>query len=518
MYAKVVDGKEKYAKIAELAIGPGQLDRFIVTNASDLEVMKKLRRDIGCGTRDCPLFQIHPRAANEKYNTPTPPEGVETITSVLSVDNNLAFNFLVDSARIDESALADSKEISERALLVTDGNGRESIRGKVVKKVYFLPSGDHWKAQSGSRNMVANDKPMKQTIGVDRSAAIDAAKHEVKAVEQELSRNKTEEAAASKEEFDAKLAWNNAQKAHAKVTKSINQMQSTLDDLRAEAETSEEVPTIDTSDFETDVSEAEEALEDFKKNEAAIIEEIESLQPGIEELKNQLDEVAARNEKVSDDLEKVEAKLEDIVKGHARRQDAVEKMRAKVEQHEAALEQQEVLIRDEKEKVAQALRGAKVMHFKALLEKSKLEGDEDVDLETEPTEEDLAAIDIHEPSKDSKYYKTKLVSKQKKIESERTRRNMSEVDPAVARDKYLRAQKDLDSKMDQINTIEKNTDAMGRDLKERKKRWKQFRSHIAQMTNISFDEFLNKKGSAGEVEFDHDAGQLNLIVQKVCFI
>ena len=53
------------------------------------------------------------------------------------------------------------------------------------------------------------------------------------------------------------------------------------------------------------------------------------------------------------------------------------------------------------------------------------------------------------------------------------------------------------------------------DVKERRRRWIDFRSHIAQMTSISFDDFLQKKGSAGQVEFDHDNEQLNLIVQKV---
>eukprot|EP00815_Leptocylindrus_aporus_P002118 CAMPEP_0116072362 /NCGR_PEP_ID=MMETSP0322-20121206/14449_1 /TAXON_ID=163516 /ORGANISM="Leptocylindrus danicus var. apora, Strain B651" /LENGTH=112 /DNA_ID=CAMNT_0003561125 /DNA_START=88 /DNA_END=423 /DNA_ORIENTATION=+ len=36
------------------------------------------------------------------------------------------------------------------------------------------------------------------------------------------------------------------------------------------------------------------------------------------------------------------------------------------------------------------------------------------------------------------------------------------------------------------------------------------------MTNVTFDEKLNQKGSSGFVEFDHENGDLNLIVQKDC--
>jgi chromosome segregation ATPase len=202
MYLKIQNGKEQYAKIAECAIGPGHMDRFIVTHKSDVELLKKFRKSTSCTPRDCSIYQIHPRAAEKKYNTPPPPEGVETVTSVLNIENVMAFNYLVDNCRIDESALTDSKEASEKALLVTDANGKESIRGGKVKKVYFLPNGDFWDAKGGSRMMVSNDKPLKETIGVDRSNAINQGKHELKALEQELRRNRAEEDAVKDALFD----------------------------------------------------------------------------------------------------------------------------------------------------------------------------------------------------------------------------------------------------------------------------------------------------------------------------
>jgi peptidoglycan hydrolase CwlO-like protein len=109
-------------------------------------------------------------------------------------------------------------------------------------------------------------------------------------------------------------AWNHSRKEYQSLQKKIKDMETNLENLKAEAETSEEVPTIDTSEMEADIREAEEALEDTKKRETAILEEIEALHPGIEEHKRRLDEVAARNVKVMDDLEKAESKVEDIVK------------------------------------------------------------------------------------------------------------------------------------------------------------------------------------------------------------
>ena len=92
---------------------------------------------------------------------------------------------------------------------------------------------------------------------------------------------------------------------------------------------------------------------------------------------------------------------------------------------------------------------------------------------------------------------------------------MGESDPAMVRDKYFCAKQDLDSKMEQMNAIERDCKLLEKDLSHRRERWRQFHRHIAEITNLSFDEFLNKKVSAGEMQFDHEGGKLNLVVQKV---
>ena len=52
------------------------------------------------------------------------------------------------------------------------------------------------------------------------------------------------------------------------------------------------------------------------------------------------------------------------------------------------------------------------------------------------------------------------------------------------------------------------------DLKVRRKKWRQFRSHIVTMTNETFNDILNRKGSSGELNFSHNDGTLDLSVQK----
>jgi len=91
---------------------------------------------------------------------------------------------------------------------------------------------------------------------------------------------------------------------------------------------------------------------------------------------------------------------------------------------------------------------------------------------------------------------------------------LSEKDPEVAYEKYMRSKKDLDSKLMQIERIENNVESLKEDLKNRRKMWKRFRSYICDQTSNIFDEILGKKGSAGQLEFNHESKELNLMVQK----
>ena len=65
-----------------------------------------------------------------------------------------------------------SVEMSECALLVKDGQGCHSLRGGKVREVFSLSHGDHWTVSNGHWALTSNDSKLKQTLGVDKSAAI----------------------------------------------------------------------------------------------------------------------------------------------------------------------------------------------------------------------------------------------------------------------------------------------------------------------------------------------------------
>lgn len=92
---KIVPGKEDFAEIAETALG-GVLDKFIVTNDVDSKLMRQIRESARC-QQDCGVFKV---AIAARYNIPNPPnvEGIETVASVLTIEDDIVFNCLVDNS------------------------------------------------------------------------------------------------------------------------------------------------------------------------------------------------------------------------------------------------------------------------------------------------------------------------------------------------------------------------------------------------------------------------------------
>jgi hypothetical protein len=92
---KVAPGKEEFAEIAETALGR-VLDKFIVTNDADSKLLRQIRETARC-QQECGVYRV---AVSARYNIPPPPsgDGLETVASVLTIDDDIVFNCLVDNA------------------------------------------------------------------------------------------------------------------------------------------------------------------------------------------------------------------------------------------------------------------------------------------------------------------------------------------------------------------------------------------------------------------------------------
>jgi len=496
---KIRAGAERFAKLAESAIG-GAMDKFICTNDYDRTLLVRIRAEVGCNPRQCNIFQVHVHARysvkQESFD-----EGIEKMSSVLAIEDDLVYNCLVDNSKIDVRALAVSKQVSESGLLSTDGNGRECIKGD-IQFVHFLPQGDHWKVNRGSRTVTSNERGLnRQTIGVDKTAAIKETEREHAVLKQEVEDMKKREMEMLKEIKEVKVKWNVEQRKLFQREDKRKKDQAKLDDLKNEPDTSVNVNAIDTTEFEEDVTECEESLKLLKDNEVSILRKIEELEPDVSDIEKKREEVMARNNRVLGDLDKAGVRMENVINKQQQREKEFEKKKKRCENIEEAVTENGKELDGIREKESDALSKAKLMTQRI---RAKNDANEEID---------IADIQPIETDRSPEYYKTRISQMLKKLENEKEKRRLAE-DPQETHDKLQKAMEDLELIMKTVKTIEQNRDLLVSDLRVRKKKWKHFRKHIASSTNLLFDQMLNKRGSSGELEFDHENRTLNLTVQK----
>lgn len=514
-FIKIAPGKEEFAGIAEFAIGNGTLDRFIVTNDQDRKMMQDIRKSVGC-RQDCGIFQVH---ASARFNVPGPPaDGIETVASVLSIPNDLVFNCLVDNARIDTRALAKDMKSSQDKLLSRDGQGRQCIRGN-IKEVYFLPNADKWMVKGGSMAAISNERKLRNTIGADATEALAQSKREAAQIQQELKELRSVEARREQEHTNLSRAWNKAKKAMSQNDTLISQLQSKVDEIKEVETTAND--TIDTSECEEDVSQAENAIDQLQTSGQKLEDQLSSHKPEIDAIKSSLDETVIRNTKIMEDMQKAEAEITTFLETQTQQQDQINKKRRKLEQYEQAIKKhQEKLdaVAADKEK---SLMTARILHHRLTLRKQlaqeEEEGAEDgpkIDLDVEPTKEVLEAIEPLTMKREPEHFQVRIDRANAKIKEERKKRKVTQEDPAEAYEKYMRAKTEVDGKTKQIHKIERKCDELRHDMKERKKRWKQLRGHLDRTTTIKFDEMLRLNKYSGSLDFSHKTNTLDLIVQK----
>ena len=56
VHIKIKPGEEKFAGIAELALGSANLGRFIVSNDQDRSILMRFRQELRCNARECGVF------------------------------------------------------------------------------------------------------------------------------------------------------------------------------------------------------------------------------------------------------------------------------------------------------------------------------------------------------------------------------------------------------------------------------------------------------------------------------
>jgi chromosome segregation ATPase len=497
-YCKLAPGKDEFAAIAETALGVGVLDRFVVCNDLDRKLLQKIRSEAGC-QQDCSIFQI---SQFPRYNIPAPPEmdGVETIATVLAIDNDIIFNCLVDNCKIDERALTRGKDDSERLLLVQNENGQNCIRGGKIKEVYFLPKGDNWKlTKNGHKQMVSNSRRLTKSIGADMTAAVEEAKREYQAMKHDLEIANRVYNKLEHEHTEHKKRWNFNKRDLVSNQKSIDDAQKEIEDIKTEENMASDID-FDTTVEEQEVSEAQEFLDDSKARQEKLKEEIEEKRPAIQDLKYKLEEVTTRNEKVLADLKEAENDLTQHFHQLSQIKEKIEKKRQKLIQYETVISERTKQVIEAKDAANEALSDAKRVQYNQQMLEMRFKQREAngvqpsetqlTEYSQDPTEADLAKIEIPDLTAihDPEHYDIRIQRATEHIQREKERRLSSKDDEASAYERYIRAKETYQHKQNQIAEIDEQCEHLNDDMVMRRRRWEAFREFISDYAGLKFDE------------------------------
>jgi len=404
---------------------------------------------------------------------------------------------MIDNGRSDQKAVCESKQVSEQKLLV-ETNGKQSIRHRNIKTVYFLPAGDYWQVYNDQLSMTSQNGIRRTSIGIDKSRAIVEAESELVQLKTEKEQKARDLNDVKKDRHGHKVVWNDWKKKERVARDKINKLTDEIERIREEAEAAENV-TFDTSDLEDEVNKTQIEYDRLKGEEEELTKAVDDLLPGIQAIQAQIDEVVTRNEKVMEDLNEAEDKLSTHLQGQQQRARNIEKRKKKVEMAVKECQQQLEQTQGKESKMQDTLRKARILTVRKRNvdenRKRKVQrdenGEEDVELVDEElyTEEEINSLDPIIVAKDPEYYVKKMRELKRRIESERKSKRMTESDPEVALEKYMRAKKALDTKMFQIEKIENNRTMLQNDIIVRKKRWRDFRSklHHVSFVYIQFD-------------------------------
>lgn len=506
------EDRRKWSVAVDSTIG-NLLKSWIVSSHADKNALFRLDRSLNIIVQPpSPRYQI--RKAR----------GQLAVADLLSVDDDRVFNALVDQCSIDVTCLYDSKADAERRGMSFDKGTARQLDG--VQRL-LLPNGDetgerggnlYYRAKAPSRRgantlrvtLLGNagggleDAAERYLASLDDARKVldqctdlyDEAKRAHSEAQREAKQVASMEASAQRECDRALRKLRSAERGVVDLRRSLAKLEQDDEDTRDSG-------VRDTAPLEAELADNEQALlaaEEERRQANGLLEaEREKLIP-LQATKSQHD---ARNKAIEADMSEATRRLEALVEEQRTAHREKEKLRKHVEKLKHALGIAENAAEEERKRVEGFVEKAEVFCKKILGEA----------YEGRPEQRKHLVV-RGKSYKTAQQVKGRIDALQDAKAKALRRRNVSEVDPNIAKQKVDRAKAAYNEKMAGCKQIEAEGNDLKRDAHSRWNRLKKIRAHICRRSNTNFDTILNNKGASGALLFDHKQQLLTLCYQK----
>jgi len=494
MHVKLKDPSyQKWAKAVGTHLGSSLKD-YVVTSPKDKQLFDKiLRKCSALGEHNTIMLRPHARYGSAGQTPLESPVGVLTMEQIVQIDDDLAYNALLEARELEGQVLFDSHQEAERQVF---GGPKGNLKLKQYVKQSYDPTGSFTSVKNGNKfTIAAKTRQSGVQFGVSTVESLERANAD-------LWEAKTRANEVKAQERDAKTKAQAQHQAAKKLEMSLQSLekgqpgrQREISSLKEELAEMQDSTAVDTSEWE---AQEQNIVKDLEENNAAM-EEAKQAKASAEEIVAQ--KVLARQEYektakgLGQQMQAAEAELSGVMKARKDGKEGLDKAQRKVDEIVEANKAVHAAVEEARAVLAEATEAARTHttnHMGAGTEMPVTLG----------------------KGKDRDYVKAKIKALKLRKEDGLKTLPKGERNVEEATAKAFTARATYNEKVANVKKVEDNIKLLELDVKKRLKKWKKFRKVISRVTDKRFDHTLNQKGQSGELILDHKAETLSLTVQK----
>ena len=484
---------QKWAKAVGTHLSSTLRD-YVVTSPKDKQLFDKILRKCGAlGEHNTILLRPHARYGSPGQTPLETPQGVLTMEQVVQIDDDLAYNALLEARELEGQVLFDSHQEAERQVF---GGHKGNLKLKQFVKQSYDPTGSFTSIRNGNKfTIAAKSRQGGFQFGVSAVESLERAHADLKEAKLRLNEAKAMERDAK---TNAQAQHQTAKKHEASLQtleKGQHGRQNEIVSLKEELAEMQDSSAVDTREWEAEEQNIVADLEECSK----AIDEAKQAKASAEEIVAQKVHARQEYEKTAKGLgqqmQAAEAELSGVMKARKEGKEGLDKAQRKVDEVVGANKSVNAAVDDARKaltEITEAARAHTIITMGAETEMPVTLG----------------------KGKDKEYVKAKIKALKLRKEDGLKALPKGERNVEEARSKAHSARATYNEKVADVKKVEDNIDLLEEDVKKRLKKWKKFRKAISRITNKRFDHTLNQKGQSGELLLDHKAETLSLTVQK----
>lgn len=485
IHIKLRNGREESAQAVERNIG-SVLASFVVTNRED----ERILRELGDSLRANLSIVIQSQSPRYKWDSYTlQSKGIITVIECIDVEKDLIFNCVVDQCQSERIAVVDDEEDCSRRCVVRDNEGRLGLISELKQAITL--DGITIKYVRGNQSSEANFTGFKRFLSRNIADAVNDVNAQIEQLLLDY-----DQLMRQKAETDQELSRvaSNIRSTEIEITRCMSQLSSencSKRECQEKLKDLQEFASGDCAQFEKEKRDLESKLEDLSRSLESENSTKQKFLEELEELACKKKELERKRLDILDKYQREEQIITDFIEKRRTLTDSVSQLQREVETKQQVLNEISTTIQNQEEN-CQSLCDDAIAFTK----------------ETIPDwNGDQWTVDPHITLAD--------IERQLTTMKETRQTRQVEVNKELEGRTLEYLEKDLESKrrhyeeaVTRFGELGDHLELLESEHQMRQEKWKESLRKSSKLVARNFDNYLQEKGFAGTVKFNHQAHEM----------